>query len=153
TADGRYVVFVSSDNLLPADNNNTEDIYLRDRTTGQLSLISVNSAGTGSANNFSYDPTISADGTLVAFASYATDLSPLASNGNSQIYLRNLVTNVTTLVSVNSAGTNGGNGYSYDPIISANSSYSNGSFANGSVVAWISGSTDLYSVDTDSGDD
>ena len=42
---------------------------MRNFITGTTQLVSVNSAGTGGGINASYDPTISADGTVVAFYS------------------------------------------------------------------------------------
>ena len=41
SADGRFVAFGSRAALVPADRNNTVDIYVLDRTTGQLTLESV----------------------------------------------------------------------------------------------------------------
>ena len=108
SANGQYVVFTSSDSLLPADTNGTDDVYLRNLQTGVLTLISVNTAGVV-GNNESFDPVISADGTLVAFESTATNLDPRATDGNTDVYVRNLLTNTTTLVSVSNAGAGGNN--------------------------------------------
>ena len=48
SANGRYVAFVSlATNLVPNDTNNTNDVFVRDRQTGQTILVSVNAAGTG----------------------------------------------------------------------------------------------------------
>ena len=120
SANNRYVVFASSStnlvsglNLLP-----TQNIYRYDRTTGQVVLVSVNSAGTGGGNGYSDEAVISADGNIVAFMSAASNLSPLDTNGTFDIYARNLTTGVTTLVSVNSAGNAGGNGDSVSAGIS-----------------------------------
>ena len=73
-----------------------------------MTLISVNTAGVV-GNNESFDPVISTDGTLVAFESTATNLDPRATDGNTDVYVRNLLTNTTTLVSVSNAGAGGNN--------------------------------------------
>src|SRR5437660_5733215 len=47
SADGRYVAFVSSaSNIVPGDNNNRPDVFVRDTVTGKSILVSVNSSGT-----------------------------------------------------------------------------------------------------------
>src|SRR6516164_9753214 len=74
SADGRYVAFVSSaSNIVSGDNNNSSDVFVRDTMTGKSILVSVNSSGTGPANNNSTYAVISANGRYVAFASFATD--------------------------------------------------------------------------------
>src|SRR5262249_44360142 len=75
SADGRYVVFSTVKDLLPMDRNNEEDVYRYDRRTGELILVSVDSANAASGDSDSYSPVISADGTVVAFVSNATNLS------------------------------------------------------------------------------
>lgn len=81
SADGRFVVFASTANdLVPNDNNNKTDIFIRDRLNGITELISVNSSGI-QANSGGSDPAISANGRYVAFYSRATNLSPGYSNG------------------------------------------------------------------------
>ena len=109
--DGRYVVFTTQDALVPQDTNNSSDVYLRDRLTGQVSLVSVSQDGTTAGNGWSYSPAISADGSMVAFFSSATNLCA-GGNGHYQIYVRNMVTGVTSLVSVASDGKTAGNGES-----------------------------------------
>jgi hypothetical protein len=115
SADGRFVAFQSnSANLVPGDNNGAEDVFVRDTLLGTTTLVSVNDTGTGSANasanNGSGQPVISANGRFVAFFSDATDLVPnLLTNGLGNVYLRDLWMGTTTLVSVNAAGTAGGN--------------------------------------------
>ena len=144
SADGNVVAFSSSaTNLSPMDAGIQADVYARNLALGTTTLVSVNSAGTASGNSYSNSPTVSADGSVVAFVSEATDLSPLDMNSNRDVYARNLSTGTTYLVSVNSAGTNGGNGDSEFPLISA----------DGSVVAFVSEATDLSPSDTNSNRD
>ena len=110
------------------------DVYVRNLVTNTTYLVSVNIAGTGGGNSVSGPPVVSADGQVVAFTSRASNLTALANtNGNSEIFARNLTTNTTYLVSVNSSGTAGANGFSTAPWISA----------DGSVVAYQTGATDV----------
>jgi Tol biopolymer transport system component len=86
TADGRFVSFVSSvTNLVPNDMNTCSafttpgscpDVFVRDRLTGITSLIDLDPTGqqaTGSSG-FEGFTAISADGSVVAFQSDATNL-------------------------------------------------------------------------------
>ena len=74
SADGRYVAFRSwASNLVNGDTNNLPDIFVRDLQTNQTTRVSVASDGT-QANNFSFEPSISADGRYVAFVSWADNL-------------------------------------------------------------------------------
>jgi Tol biopolymer transport system component len=117
SADGRFVAFVSeASNLVPGDTNGTSDIFVHDRSTGLTTRVSVDSAGR-QANGPSFIPSISADGRFVAFASDASDLVPGDTNGARDVFVHDLETGVTTRVSVNSAGGQGGG--SGDPSISA----------------------------------
>src|SRR4051812_29584091 len=100
SADGRYVAFASrAGNLAPGVKTKKRQIYVKDMTTGQVTPASRASGPTGQIDEFdAYDPSISADGRYVAFASSGKNLSPEA-NGESQVYVRDLVANTTTLVS------------------------------------------------------
>jgi Tol biopolymer transport system component len=74
SADGRYVTFSSyASNLVLGDTNEAPDVFLRDRSTGRTSRISVSSAAV-QANGASIDPAISANGRYVAFHSDASNL-------------------------------------------------------------------------------
>ena len=118
SADGRFVAFYSNaSNIVPGDTNNTDDIFVRDRLTNTTTRVSVDSAG-NQGNSESYSPSISADGRFVAFESLASNLVPGDTNGNTDIFVRDTLSNTTTLVSFDSAG-NPGNDNSYSPSISA----------------------------------
>ena len=141
SANGRFVAFESfAFNIVPNDNNGRKDVFYRDLQTGTISLVSVNSAGTGVGNFDSLNPSISADGRFVAFESGASNLVANDNNNNSDIFVRDMQTGVTTLVSVNSAGTGSGNQGSFTPSISA----------NGRVVAFQSAASNLVSTDSNS---
>lgn len=91
SGDGRYVAFPSrSTNLVPGDTD-TADIFVKDTTTGALSKASVDSAGNGGNGDSAYRPSLSKDGTWVAFHSDATNLAAAGSN----IFLHNIVTGQT----------------------------------------------------------
>lgn len=110
SADGRFVVFVSTANNLVTDDHAASplgsflDVFLRDLTTGQTTLVSANSAGTDSGNKDSNDPAVSADGRFVAFQSDASDLVTNDFNLTSDIFVRDVVNGRTILVSMNAAG-------------------------------------------------
>ena len=73
SADGRYVVFQSRATNLGIENPDFySNIYLRDRQTGETKLISE--ASETSADGDSSNPTISGDGSVIAFDSGATKL-------------------------------------------------------------------------------
>jgi Tol biopolymer transport system component len=76
SGDGRYVTFYSyATNLVPDDTNGYKDIFVYDRDTGETRRASVDSEG-NEANSSSHRPAISADGSYVAFESFATNLVP-----------------------------------------------------------------------------
>jgi hypothetical protein len=93
--DGSKVVFVSDHALVPEDQNNTRDVYLHDFATGITSLVSVTPQGT-SGNDASHLPYLSADGNVVVFVSFATDLVP--GSPSFRVYARDLRASTTTLL-------------------------------------------------------
>jgi Tol biopolymer transport system component len=125
SSDGRYVAFTSdATNLVPGDKNNNLDVFVGDQTTGKVTLVSVNAAGTGSGNSFSQRPAMSADGRYVAFDSLASDLTTVPdTNGASDVFVRDLQTGTTTLVTINGAGTAAADGGGTQPVLSPNGRY------------------------------
>ncbi|MBX3084951.1 MAG: S8 family serine peptidase [Anaerolineae bacterium] len=101
SADGRYVTFLSTaTNLADFDFNGAGDVFVHDMLTGQTNCVSVNLLGIPGNGGSSY-ATISGDGHFVAFNSSASDLiSPPDMNSQRDIYVRNLWTGQTKLVSV-----------------------------------------------------
>jgi WD40-like Beta Propeller Repeat len=141
SADGRFVAFVSNANDLAAnDANATYDVFVRDFMTGTTKLLSVNSAGTAAGNGSSFTPALSADGRFVAFHSNANDLVANDTNDTSDVFVRDLNTGTTKLVSINSAGTASGNDDSAYPELSVS--------ADGRFVAFQSNASDLVANDT-----
>jgi Tol biopolymer transport system component len=99
SANGRYIVFQSdASNLVSGDTNGVSDIFLRDTYTGTTRLISVAMDG-GFANGASTDPVMTPDGTCVAFISAATNLVAGDTNGIPDVFVRDLITQTTWLVS------------------------------------------------------
>lgn len=87
STNGRYVAFKSfAYNLVPGDTNGANDCFVHDRQTGVTERVSVDSLG-AQGNDYCTDPSISADGRLVAFSSLATNLVPNDTNGLTDIFV------------------------------------------------------------------
>jgi Tol biopolymer transport system component len=107
SANGRYIAFAYGlGGLVPNDPaGEGTDLFWLDRVTGQIRLVSASAQG-ANGNQFSfYDSlSISADGRYVAFASKATNLIANDLNGESDVFVRDMLTNIVTLASVSSNG-------------------------------------------------
>jgi Tol biopolymer transport system component len=118
SADGRYVAFQSgASNLVPGDANKAGDIFVYDRKTRVMEMISFAEDGS-QANDTSGEPDISADGRWVVFSTIATNLVAGDTNGLQDVFLRDRQTGRTTLVSA-AVGGGAGNMMSMAPAISA----------------------------------
>jgi Tol biopolymer transport system component len=121
SANGRYVTIASAaSNLVPGDTNNSNDVMIRDRTAGITRLVSVSSTG-AQGNGDSLHPATTPDGRYVAFRSDATNLTPGDTNNATDIFLRDLKTGTTRMVSSPVGGS--ANGDSHEPAISADGRY------------------------------
>ncbi len=137
SADGRYVAFYShASNLVYGDTNETWDVFVHDRVTGETTRVSVASDGT-QGNYSSEGSSISADGRFVGFLSLASNLVYGDTNQSPDSFIHDRVTGETTRVSVASDGTQGNNS-SYVPSISA----------DGRFVAFVSEASNLVDGDT-----
>jgi len=116
--DGTLIVFQSSATNLDPDlpGNGNVNIYLRDRETEAVRLISRSSGGL-IGNRDSYNPVISADGRYVAYESLATNLVAGAQGGGSQIYVYDILLQRTQRVSIAADGLPS-DGSCYTPSIS-----------------------------------
>lgn len=104
SADGRLLVFTSSaDNLVPGDVNDADDVFIRDMLTGAIAIVSLGRRGAPGAGDSSA-PAISADGRFVSFSSNATNLVSGDVNGRQDVFLHDLATGRTTLISVARGG-------------------------------------------------
>jgi Tol biopolymer transport system component len=138
SSDGRYVAFESSaSNLVRNDGNGAiTDVFVRDRSSGRTTLVSV-SSHSAKGNASSSDPSISPNGRYVAFESLASTLVKGDTNAVTDAFLRDLTTGTTSRMSVNSRGVQGRSG-SYSAIVNS----------DGRFVAFESFSSNLAKGDT-----
>lgn len=107
SGDGRYVVFSSSaSNLVAGDTNNANDIFLRDRVANTTTRISVGVGG-AQPNAGSFAPAISANGSVIAYESDATNLVAGDTNGVRDVFVYDRTSGTTTRVSVSTGGVEG----------------------------------------------
>lgn len=100
SGDGRVVVFNSTaGNLVPGDTNGKRDIFIHDRATGEVSLVSRGVAGVP-ADGDSPLGAISEDGNIIAYHSFATNLVNGDVNGNGDVFVLDRRTHLTSRVSV-----------------------------------------------------
>lgn len=101
TPDGRYVIFSSAaSNAFPDASVDTgRNLYRLDRATGDLLLISRAVNG-GFSQGWSYSPSVSDDGCLIAFSADASDLVPDDTNGVRDVFLFDCATDTITRISV-----------------------------------------------------
>jgi Tol biopolymer transport system component len=158
SADGRHVAFVSAAPGITADDDDTTtDVFVRDRATGTIVLVSKSSSGEkgdlNSGDILSYGkggPAVSATGRFVAFSSLATNLAPDEPDGiQSDIFVHDRDADgdgifdepgeiATVIVSIASDGTAADGGHNQNPAISA----------DGRFVAFTSAATNLVAGDT-----
>jgi Tol biopolymer transport system component len=121
SADGRYVAFESiASDLVPGDSGYT-DVFVRDLVAGTTVRASTDSQG-NQADYWSGTPSISGDGRYVAFASLASNLVAGDTNSASDVFVKDLLTGITTRVSTNELG-NQVSGSSDAPSISSDGRY------------------------------
>lgn len=107
SADGAIVAFYSeASNLVSGDLNHVWDVFVRDRSTAITERVSVDSSG-NEANEDSEFPSISADGQVVTFESWATNLTANDGNLERDIFVRVRASGVTECASLNSSGSTG----------------------------------------------
>lgn len=111
SADGRYVAFESeASNLVAVDGNGFGvDVFVRDRTAGATTLVSLDPAGRQFEN--AGHPALSDDGRRVAFQQY----------GQGDVWWRDLDTGVTQLASIDEWGNPAGQ--ASEPSMSADGRY------------------------------
>jgi Tol biopolymer transport system component len=137
SADGRYIAFTSgASDLVPSDASKLSDVFVRDMVVGSTTLISATPAGPA-GNGQSIGPSISADGRVVAFTSTAQNLVAGDTNAASDVFVRDMVTQTSRLVSATPLGVPS-NGWSSSASLSA----------NGQFVAFSSSSDDLLVGDS-----
>src|SRR6185503_15428259 len=147
SADGRYVVFESrANNLVANDTNTVSDIFVRDIQTGVTSLVSINSAGSGSGNDESIKPTISANGRVIVFQSFASNLSTIDTNNKVDVFARDLQTGTTQVVSCNVGCTASGNDHSFTANVPKDKAPRANISNDGRIVVFESSATNLVTT-------
>jgi len=131
-----FVMF-TNDIPMPARFPASFNVFLRDRTNGTTTLVSVNLSGIAGGNGDSLPLGLSTNGQYAVFESGASDLVARDTNNATDVFVRDLVSGTTLLVSVS---TNGlvGNGASRSPAMTPDGRY----------VAFVSAANNLVAGDT-----
>lgn len=120
-SDGSMLVNASLANQYSSSLEGTghDDLLIGSGARLVIQLVGVNADGQQTYDRFSDEPHLSADGRFVVFTSTADLAGDGSLSGQGHVYLRDLLTGTTSLVSATSDGTPG-NISSYAPAISAN---------------------------------
>jgi Tol biopolymer transport system component len=103
SGNGRFVAFDSdATNLVRGDANRRTDVFVRDRKRHTTLLVSENDAGF-EGNSDSFFPTMSQDGTKVAFESFASQLAR-GGGPRENVFVRDMSLQTTSVVDVSSTG-------------------------------------------------
>ncbi len=121
--DARYVAYTSdSKGVVSGPGNDQYDqVYVRDRTTGVTTRVSSKTNG-NQASDESAKPSLSADGRYVVFESDSPGLVPNDTNDWTDVFVRDRVAGTTKRVSVRSTGAEADIG-GQNPSISADGRY------------------------------
>lgn len=162
SADGRFVAFDSiASNLVPGDtgsqcvsasgtNINCPDVFIKNLESGETRLVSAATAGEP-GNRESQQPALSADGSVVAFRSAATNLVEGDTNGKADVFLKDVQTGKVARVSVSAEGSEG-NEDSEQPAISADGRFvAFHTFSDSLLADDTNGKEDVYLKDTQTG--
>jgi Tol biopolymer transport system component len=104
SSDGRFIAYDSdAGDLVANDTNFTSDVFVYDRVLGVTGRASLGAGGVQS-NAGSAQASISADGSFVAFISFASNFDAADTNGTMDVYLRDRIAGTTERVSVSTAG-------------------------------------------------
>jgi Tol biopolymer transport system component len=107
SAGGSVIAFATTAQLVPTDQNGTLDVYVQNVRGGAPELASVRRVG-WPGHGRSGAPSISADGRYVAFESDTRSLTKNDDDiGITDVFVRDRVTDTTTLVSVTPKGHSG----------------------------------------------
>jgi hypothetical protein len=139
------VLFASTANNLLLTTNDTPiparfpaplNVFLRDRTNGTTMLVSVNLSGTAGGNGDSLPMGLSTNGQYAVCESVASDLIAGDTNNATDVFVRDLASGTTLLVSIS---TNGqvGNAASRSPTMTPDGRY----------VAFVSAANNLVATD------
>ena len=138
TPDGRFATFSSdASNLVPGDDNGFRDVFRRDLGTGEIQLVSVGDLEEPGDDD-SFAGSISDDGTRVGFISDSANLVASDTNGERDVFVRDITGGTTTRASVASDGTEGNDLTWIGPVLSP----------DGTMVAFSSFASNLVPQDT-----
>ena len=105
SSDSRWVVFGSdATNLVPGDTNGVGDAFLHDRNTGVTERVSVSDTEVEGDGSLDDKPSVSDDGDVIAFASFATNLDPSCPGSIGQIFVRTRSTGTTECITIDFDG-------------------------------------------------
>jgi hypothetical protein len=155
TTDGRFVAFESdAANLVANDNNASTDVFLRDNLTNAITRVSAKLANGHETNDDSYDATIAADGSRVAYVSNADGITADDHNGGGDAYVYNVAAHTTVRASVasnypggNLDGNEDGIDYTTQAAISADGNWVAFTTDNGLSIADGNDDNDVYMRD------
>lgn len=118
--DASRLAFASTlTNLVTNDTNGRVlDVFVLELASGRTELVSVRADGTGSGDGQSYAPQFTVGGTAVLFESRAGNLVTNDAKGRADVFLRDLNSGQTLLLSTNRMRV-GANGNSFHPRASA----------------------------------
>ncbi len=140
------ILFMSSaTNLAATDGNGVSDVFIKNTSTGVVTLVSSNSSGTignGASSIGQVNQSVSPDGNLVVFTSSASNLVATDTNGVSDVFVKNLTTGAITRVSETNTGIAGNAASSWGVIN-----------PNGTKVAFISSAKNLTAGATNNNND
>jgi Tol biopolymer transport system component len=110
--DGTRIAFVSSaTNLVPGDGNGKKDVFVKVTATGEILRASLTAGGLELAHDASA-PDLSGDGRFVAFVSTGPFV-PTDTNGQQDVYVKDLLTGAVERASLGNAGENGNGNASF----------------------------------------
>ena len=138
SADGRYVAYyTTSTNMGSGDLSSDHDVYLHDTVTSGTVQVSVDHAGGQISGSCLHGP-ISRDGSLVAFSANSFQVTPDDTNGEGDIFVRDLKAGTLTLVSKSSDG----------QLTTFHSNHGPSLSADGRYVSWWTRSSKFLASDT-----
>ena len=154
SADGRYVVFESSAaNLVAGDTNISTDVFVKDLQTGAIVRANTDAAGGQTSNvNNAFNAALSADGRYVVFESLATNLVVGDTNGQADIFVKDLQTGAIVRANTSAAGAQANNQSAHASISSDGRYVAFDSFSTNLVAGDTNGSRDIYVKDLQTGE-
>lgn len=146
SGNGTRVAFQSSaTNLDSGDTDDRFDIYVKDLKTGDVTLASTSDSGVKSNGSHNWSPSLSSDGTKVAFQSLASNLDPADTDTLRDVYVKDLLTGDISLASTSDEGIKGNDSPDSISFETSRNSLS----SDGTTVAFESAATNLDPVDSD----